>query len=92
MRPEGEDAPTEATDRLERLEARTDFLIEWQHQAAPAVARLVRDQDYRDHRLAERAQRWKVWGVRLTVTVAGVALVGSLARTFAVGLRLFGLP
>jgi hypothetical protein len=87
MRQGEDDADTEWADRLERLEARADFLTEWQAHVAPSVARLVRDQEYRDHRLAQRAQRWKVWGVRLSVTVAGVALVGSLARTFASGLR-----
>ena len=68
-----------------------DRIDEWQHDVAPYLDQAISDQQFRAYVRAKHDKQWRVWAIRLSVIVAGITIIGSLARTFVEGLRLFGL-
>lgn len=65
-------------ERLAACEDRLRFIAEWQAIIGPPVSRLIKDQEFRDHRMAEIDKRWKRWGIRVTVALGGIGVVSGL--------------
>jgi hypothetical protein len=71
--------------KLRRLRGDVDLILAWQKVVGPSVARLKRDQDFRDYRREKFDKAWKRWGTRVAV-VAG--LVGIVSGLVELGVRI----
>lgn len=79
----------EAREQETENGTRLGALEQWQRGAAPAVERLIRDQDYRDQRIANRDVSWRRWSIRVAVGAGAVAVTGTLVRATVELIHLF---
>lgn len=59
----------------------------WQRRVAPPIERLIRDQEYGDHRQASRDKAWRAWAVRVAVAAGCLTITGAVATWILAALR-----